>query len=270
MNENHQLAKSTEMAQFRFALIAPVIQELYPDASRTAYYKRITEKPLTFPDGTVKTVSYKTIEKWVSLYQRFGFDALLPTDRSDKGSTRALSDTAIEEIYRLKKEFPRLNATQIHRQLIQTGFISTSVSVCAVQRFIKHNDLKGARNPNMKDRKAFEEESFGILWQTDTCYYPKITENGVSRRVYAICIIDDHSRMIVAGELFYNDSAANFQKVFKKAIQTFNIPIKLYADNGSPYSNEQLSLICGSIGTVLLHTKIRDGAAKAYVKTFIM
>lgn len=266
MNNNRKLATATEIAQFRFALIAPVIQGLFPDPSRTAYYKRITEKPLTFPDGSIREVSFKTVEKWVSNYQRFGFDSLMPSERSDKGTTRALPDIAIEEIYRLKSEFPRLNATQIHAQLIQNGFIPATVNVCAVQRFIKHNDLKSARNPNLRDRKAFEEDSFGKMWQTDTCYFPYITEDGKSHRVYAICIIDDHSRLIVGGRLFYNDSAANFQSVFKNAVATYGIPTKLYTDNGAPYANEQLSLICGSIGTVLLHTKVRDGASKAYVK----
>ena len=80
-------------------------------------------------------------------------------------------------------------------------------------------------------------------------------------------IIDDHSRFLVGGGLFYNDSAYNFQKVLKDAVAAHGIPSKLYVDNGSSYSNGQLSLICGSIGTVLLHTKIRDGASKAYVKT---
>ena len=49
MNENKNLADATKIAQFRFALIAPVIQGLFPDTSRTAYYKRIVENPLTFP-----------------------------------------------------------------------------------------------------------------------------------------------------------------------------------------------------------------------------
>ena len=268
MNDNKTLSNAAKIAQFRFALIAPVIQGLFSDASRTAYYKRITEKPITFPDGTTKQVSYKTIEKWVSNYQRFGFDALMPGERSDKGSTRVLSDTAIEEIYRLKQMFPRLNATQIHAQLIQNGFIPVTVNVCAVQRFIKKNDLKSARNPNLRDRKAFEEDAFGKMWQTDTCYFPYITEDGKSHRVYAICIIDDHSRLIVGGALFYNDSAANFQCVFKQAVATYGIPTKLYTDNGAPYVNEQLSLICGSIGTVLLHTRVRDGASKAKIERF--
>lgn len=79
-------------------------------------------------------------------------------------------------------------------------------------------------------------------------------------------IIDDHSRLLVGGGLFYNDNAYNFQKVLKQAVAAYGIPLKLYVDNGCSYSNEQLSLICGSIGTVLLHTKVRDGASKAKIE----
>ena len=268
MNTNETMNHAAKTAQFKFGLIAPVIQGLFPDASRTAFYKRVAEKPIEFPDGSVREISFKTLERWVSAYQRGGIDALMPVERSDKGTTRVLPDTAIEEIYRLKKEFPRLNATQIHSQLVQNGFIPAAVSVCAVQRFIKKNDLKAARNPNLRDRKAFEEDAFGRMWQADTCYFPHISEDGRSRRVYAVCIIDDHSRLIVGAGLFYSDSAANFQSVLKAAVATYGIPAKLYTDNGAPYVNDQLSLICGAIGTVLLHTKVRDGASKAKIERF--
>ena len=226
----------------------------------------ITEAPLSFPDGSSKKLSFKTLENWEIAYRKYGFDGLLPAIRKDKGCTRALSDTAIEEILRLKKDFPRLNATQIYHQLIADSFIKPEVSVSTVQRFIRRHDLRSARNPAMIDRKAFEEASFGCMWQADTCYLPHITEDGHKKRVYCIMIIDDHSRLIVGGGLFYNDNAYNFQKVLKHAVSTYGIPDKLYVDNGAPYSNEQLSLICGSIGTVLLHTKVRDGASKAKIE----
>lgn len=265
---NSELSKAVQIAQFRFALIAPVIQGLYPDASKMDYYRRVTENPLSLPDGSTVRYQPKTIEKWVSVYNREGFDGLMPKERSDKGSTRVLPDTAIERIFQLKQDFPRLNATQIHAKLIQEGLIAATVNVCAVQRFIKRNDLKGARNPNLRDRKAFEEDAFGRMWQADSCYFPHITEGGKSRRVYAVCIIDDHSRMIVGAELFYNDNAAGFQKVLKNAISAYNLPSKLLVDNGSPYANEQLSLICGSLGIALIHTRVRDGASKGKQERF--
>lgn len=257
---------NAEIAQFRFALIAPVIQGLYPDASATAYYKRVTAFPLTLPDGSTVSYSYKTLEKWKSQYTLGGLDALMPNARSDKGISRALNEDAIAEIYHIKEEHPRMNATQIYEHLVREAFIPATVSVDSVQRFIRHNDLKSARDPNLRDRKAYEEDKFGKIWQADTCYLPYITEDGRSRRVYCIMIIDDHSRLLVGGELFYNDNAYNFQKVLKNAIAAYGIPDKLYVDNGCSYSNEQLSMICVSLGILLLHTKIRDGASKGKVE----
>ena len=255
-----------ETAHFRFALIAPVIQGLFPDASATAYYRRVTENPIVMPGGSSIAYKPKTLEKWVSLYKSGGMDALLPKERSDKGSTRALSDTAIEEIYRLKEKYHRLNATQIHNLLIRDAFIPATVSVAAVQRFIRRHELKSARSPNVKDRKAFEEPLFGCRWQADTCYLPYIKENGLSKRTYLIMIIDDHSRLIVSGQIFYNYNAYNFQKVLKQAIATFGTPDKLYLDSGSPYKNEQLTFICGCVGCVELHAPVADGASKGKVE----
>ena len=264
--DTETMKHNAEVAQFRFALIAPVIQGLYPDASATAYYKRVTASPLTLPDASTVTYSYKTLEKWKSQYSIGGLDALMPGTRSDKGIPRALNEDAIAEIYRIKEEHPRMNATQIYTHLVRESFIPATVSVDSVQRFIRHNDLKSARDPNLRDRKAFEEDEFGKIWQADTCYLPHITEDGTSKRVYCIMIIDDHSRLLVGGELFYDDNACNFQKVLKDAIATYGIPDKLYVDNGCSYSNAQLSMICVSLGILLLHTRIRDGASKGKVE----
>ena len=264
--ETETIKHNAEVAQFRFALIAPVIQGLFPDASATAYYKRVSAAPLTLPDGTSVKYSYKTLEKWKSQYSIGGLDALMPVSRSDKGTSRSLNDEAVAEIYRIKKEYPRMNATQIYERLVQESFIPATVSVDSVQRFIRHNDLKSARDPNLRDRKAYEADEFGKIWQADTCYLPYITENGQTRRVYCIMIIDDHSRFLVGGGLFYNDNAYNFQKVLKNAIAAYGIPDKLYVDNGCSYSNEQLSMICVSLGILLLHTRVRDGASKGKVE----
>ena len=138
----------------------------------------------------------------------------------------------------------------------------------AVQRFIRNNGLKSSRELNLKDRKAFEEESFGRMWQADTCHFCYINDaaDKKAHKVYLVVIIDDHSRMIVGAGMSYNDNSYGFQKVLKDAVSTYGIPDKLYTDNGSPYIDRQLSLICGSIGTVLLHAPVRDGAAKAKVE----
>lgn len=271
MGTENTTNEQLEIARIRFGLIAPVIQGTFTDVSGAAYCRRVAAMPVKLPDGRMVTYKPKTLEKWVNIYNRGGMDALVPRTRSDKGGTRVISPQAEDEIRRLKRKYPRLNATQIHERLVQEAILPAAVSVSSVQRYIKRNGLQGDRgagNPvaGQKDRKAFEEEYFGGMWQADTCYLPYIREGGQSRRTYLIMILDDHSRMIVGGRLFYQENAANFQQVFREAVATYGIPHKLYVDNGAPYSNDQLSYICGSIGTVLLHAPVRDGASKGKVE----
>ena len=265
MEDTNGKQMDRELAYFRFALVAPVVQGTFPDASIAAYCRRVTENPVSRPDGTLFQYRPTTLERWASLYKAGGMEALMPRERSDKGSVRALSDECIAEIYSLKGKFPRLDAIQIHIRLIEKGLIPATVSPRTIQRFLK---TKGLKNPAasglLKDRKAFEEPYFGAMWQADTCFFPYIPDaQGKRQRTYLLILVDDYSRMIVGARLFFEDNAYNFQKVLKGAVSTFGICNKLYCDHGPSYENSQLAYICGSIGAVLLHAPVRDGAAKA-------
>ena len=265
MNEkeyNNRIA----IASIRLSSIQPAVNGTYPDMTKKAYYDRIAQSALKLPDGTEKKYSAGTYACWESAYKKGGFDALIPHERADKGHTRRLDADAITKIYELRERFPRLTATGIRDKMIMDGFIKESdASVTTFQRFIKKNNLKGASAPGQKDRKAFEEEFCTGMYQADTLYGPYITVDGTAKRTYCIMIIDDKSRLIVGGKFFFEDNSVNFQNVLKDAIATYGIPTKLYVDNGSSYKNVQLSLICGQLGVVLIHTPVRDGASKGKV-----
>ncbi len=69
-NQKEDIKRAAEVAQFRFGVIAPVVQDLYPDPSRTAYYKRVASSPFTLPDGSVVEYNYKTIELFLLIKHR--------------------------------------------------------------------------------------------------------------------------------------------------------------------------------------------------------
>ena len=255
------------IAQLKFGVIAPVVQGLFPDATKTAYYKRVSKTPLTMPDGKQVFFNYNTFEKWEHAYRDYGFDGLCPKTRSDSGVSRNLSEDAIKGIYRLKEKFPKISAVLIRNKLIADGTIlEKETSLSTFQRFIKDNNLKKPVLLETKDRKAFEMEFPCMMYQADTSHTLYITENGVKRQTFLINVVDDFSRVIVGARFFYNDNSYNFQQVLKEAIARFGICEKLYLDNGSPYKNKQLSKICIATGIVERHTPIKDGPAKAKVE----
>jgi len=65
----------------------------------------------------------------------------------------------------------------------------------------------------------------------------------------------DASRMILHFQFYLNDTAVNMQDSFKKAIAKFGTPKMVFCDNGSAYNNQQLELICASLGIVLAHSQ---------------
>lgn len=257
-----------EIAYFRFGLIAPVTQGTFPDATEAAYYRRVTAEPVTLPDGTAYRFSPDTLERWTSSYRKNGMDGLMPKTRKDKGTSRVIDDSAADEIGRYLDEFPHASGVAIYRHLVESGFIPAMVSVRAVQRFLKEQGMKAPRETVSRVRRAFEMDKFGKSWQADTAYLPSITVSGEKspRKTFVIMIIDDHSRMIVGGGIFFNDNAMNFLAVLKGAVIAYGIPDVLYMDNGSSYSNGQLSFILGNLGILEKHAKVRDGASKGKVE----
>ena len=110
------------------------------------YSLRVALTPQRLPDGRVFQYKPKTVEKWYQLYEKGGMEALIPRTRCDKGGTRVISDEAEREIHRLRKEYPRLNATKVCEKLVQDGTLPATVSVSTVQRYIvsdtKHTVMK--------------------------------------------------------------------------------------------------------------------------------
>jgi Integrase core domain. len=218
-----------------------------------------------FPDGTSRIYEFRTYEGWTRKYRRDGLDGLIPKKRNDKGQTRKLSDDAVSAIYALKERYPKINATIVYEKMIEDGVIGKSeVSLSCVQRFIKKSFGRKAANPGGKDRKSFEMERVNQCWQADTLHGPYI--KNPNKRAYLQAIIDDKSRMIVAARFYLSDNAINFQATLKTAIESCGIPESAYFDNGGPYRNGQLSLICAQLGIVLMHTPVRDGAAKGKIE----
>jgi transposase InsO family protein len=63
-------------------------------------------------------------------------------------------------------------------------------------------------------------------------------------------------------KFFFADNAVNFQHCLRKAITKYGVPKRLYVDNGSPYKNEQLRLICAGLGIILIHSRVRQPQGK--------
>lgn len=247
---------------FRFSIIAPIINNTHNFNSINDYIVFAANKIYTFNNKQYK-FSKSCIKNWYLSYKKHGLDALKENSRNDKNSSRKLNNETILKIETLREEFPRITGTAIYNKLIEDGYIyKNDISLSTILRYIKNNNLKAGQVCNI-ERRMFEMQSVNDCWQADTSVGPYIKINGIKYKTYIIMFIDDKSRLIMGYDIFFNDTAINMQKVFKKAIKTYGKPKRLFVDNGGPYDNKQLSLICASLGIELIHAKPYTPEAKA-------
>ena len=106
-----------KIALFRIAVLGPLVGARLEHGDLVELCREAATRAWELPSGEVVEVSARTVEDWHRAYQRGGFAALHPKDRSDKDKTRVISEELVELILRLKREKPLRSVKRIIRVL---------------------------------------------------------------------------------------------------------------------------------------------------------
>lgn len=254
-----------KMELFRYSIIAPLISDTHEFNTINEYCDFVAAKNYNFEGKNIK-ITPKTVKNWYYKYKNEGLESLEKKNRTDKNNFRKIKDdSVVDKIIELREKYPRITTKKIYEILIKENYISEEVSIYSIFRYLKNNDLK-AIQVSRKEKKKYEHDYPNDSWQSDTSSGPYIKVDGKVKKVYLIMIIDDASRLIVGYDFFFEDNAVNMQKVLKSAIKKYGVPKQLYVDNGSPYKNEQISLITARLGIKLIHAKPYSPTGKGKIE----
>lgn len=261
--------KKQEIALQRYGVIAPLVvgTALEEHGSKMAFYRAAADVPHLSEDGTYRYYSEHSIKNWYRMYKLYGFEGLLPKGRNDAGRSRALNEDQKETIKFIKKEHPRMPATEIYRTMIENGSIRNGeVSESTVSRFVSRLREEEKYAPS-GDMRRYERPHINEVWCGDTCYGPYLKEaDGKRRRIYFIALIDDASRFIVAANCFYNDNFVNLMSVLKTAVGKYGRPMVLNFDNGSSFKNRQMDLLAARIGSIVHYCRPYSPTEKSKIE----
>ena len=215
-----------DIALMRYSMISPLIVGL-PDEykSKEAYFRAASARGALHPNGSFIHPAPTSIKRWYQHYQKNGFDGLLPSSRSDEGTSRKIHPDLEEQIRYLKTNYPRMSAAAIFRQLCDNGSVNRNeLSESTVNRFLNSLARK-ERTTNNQDMRRYERAHVNEVWCGDSSVGPYLkTEDGRKHKVYVIALIDDASRCIVGIDVFFNDNFANLMSVMKSAVAKFGVP----------------------------------------------
>ena len=217
------------IALFRYGLIAPLLNN--QTGSKKDYLGEVCSKLHQVPYYGPKEYAPKTIDEWLRVYGREGFDGLKPKWRSDRGASRSIPSELQEDIVADWQNQCGLPVSMFYDQLIEKGIIRRKeFSYSTVYRFLKKQKLLGKQQRREPERKRFSYDTVNTLWQTDLWHGPYLKAENKKKPTYLIAFIDDCSRLVTSARFSFTEKSEDLIVVLEDALLRRGIPKMIYAD----------------------------------------
>ena len=242
-----------ETAENRFKIITPVLVAMEEGAD-TAKIVQL-KKEVCERHG----VSYRTLGRWLDAYGKNGFNGLKPAPRAYRGPN-AIPEKLIEEAILLRREVPSRSVSQIIEILELEG-----KAPAGLLRRTTLQEKMSARGYSSRLMKLYQQKGVASrrfarlnrndLWQADIKFASYLTVQGVRKKIYLVCFLDDSTRYVVHAEFYDNLDKAIVQDCFRKAIIKEGLPARVYFDNGGQFRNRWMQRACAKLEIKLLFAK---------------
>ncbi len=258
--KKEELDQGREEGLRRYRIIAPLLDESLAECE-----KRNIRWLICNQEG----LSGRTLRRYVAAFKQRGFDALLPRERKDKGSCKAIPAEALKMAAELRQELPDRSAQRVQQLLAGEGY---RVARSTLERQLRQQGLSGreikAAQKQVASRR-FNRQGRNTLWQADLKYGPYLSDSkhpGHKMRTYLIAIIDDATRMVVHAEFYDNQKLPVLEDTFRKALTKCGAADNLYVDNGKIFVSQWLRLACAKLRIRHLNTKAYSPEAKGKIE----
>ena len=258
-----------ETALFRHGLIAHLIHHP-PDSGRLeAELRQLAAQTYVIPHSRRTRVSIASLRRYLRAYRAHGFEALLPKGRRDAGLPQAFDPDVLQKAITLREQQPERTTPMLVEILKRDGH---SVNAHTLATHLRQagktrQRLRGQPAPT----RRFEREHVNALWQSDTSqgpWLPDPTRPGQTRRTHLIAFLDDHSRLVPYGEIFFDEALPRLERVLKVAILRRGVPQAVYVDNGQIFNATQFRAANASLGIEVIFASPYHPQGKGKIEQF--
>jgi putative transposase len=243
----------TQKALLRFQIISAFLADNPPRGKRRQMLEHLAAKTWFLESGEVFSVKPETIRYWLRVYRLGGFEALKDQPRRDKG-IRAIPEELIEKACKLKREVPERSIERIitimeNLQLAPPGLLRRST----LHRALQARGLSARKLviPDNQDLDRWQADYANDLWQADMLqgpWLPDPNRKGKMRRSYLYAFLDDASRLLLYGRFFFKGDLPALELVFKRSLQRYGKPNRVYYDNGMVFKSNHMKIVCAELG----------------------
>jgi putative transposase len=257
---NPASSKQEHVALQRWALVSQVQELVRRHWPLSAALEQVASTcPYQANESPGDFVAKRTLEDWYYAFLRGGLPALQPKARSDRGRPRRLSPTQQQWVLAQVRAYPGVPVKILYRQWKQSEPALPALS--AIYRWLQQNELDAQgrryvlRQSVSGPTKAFEAPAVNELWMADFSPGPFLAVVPKALATHLCLLLDDHSRLVTFAAYGLSADTRAFLYCLQQAVRRRGLPRKLYTDNGGPFVNAHLKIVCAHLGIRLLHAK---------------
>lgn len=278
------MASRHEIATWRFEQIAPLLDASLDKGRRREVLRERVRRKIEWPlsEGArlagksvkVAPVPRSTLQRWVKLFWRGGYEALLPKRRGDRGRPRIEgTETWIAYAVALLYEQPERSLTQLDLYL-RVQFEGYALSRATLGRhLVAHPAYAGARRlrtgTSKRLRARYETAHPHECWQLDGKgkFSVRLSDGSVVR-VRVLSILDDFSRAILACVVAKEEDLEATVRVLRLAIERWGLADRMQYDRGSAFDSHGVRQGLAVLGVHRNFVRVRDPEADGKIEAY--
>jgi len=196
--------------------------------------------------GAHRTTVYQALRR----FKEEGASGLADKSRGRPAGVRKVTLAAIEEVRKLARN-PQIGAFRVHAALKQKGF-DLSRATCG-RVLVRVREIYGYDKPKSgggaKKPMPFASNRHHEYWTADVRYLDMLDERLLAEgMVYAIAILENHSRAVLASSVTRRQDLNAFLAVLHRAIQHYGPPEAFVTDSGSIFLANRAQAIYRALG----------------------
>ena len=232
--KNERLKPPNPEALFRYTLLSQVLHRVYRGEARPEAIEAVAIQPYVDLDGKPRSISARTLYRWLAAFEQGGPDALIPAAR--EGGPVVLSQELLDFFRDQKQADPRTSVPELIRRADVTGRIAADEKLdrTTVWRALQRMGVPThrVRSPKVQDCRRFAYPHRLDMALCDGKHF----RAGVGRlKRVALIFLDDATRFGLEGVVGTSESAALFLRGLYRCILHYGLMTRLFVDNGSGF-----------------------------------
>lgn len=243
-------------AHLRFSVVGGLLASPPPKGELQDALDELARRLWRHPTEPDRWIQFgrSTIEKWYYAAKQADdpICALARKPRSDRGTTRAMSDgllSALESQYRAFSDWSyQLHHDNLKELVRERPELGDAPSYATVRRHMRRRgwvrrhvpknptdgQLKAIERLEKREVRSFEREHVHALWHFDfhEGSHRVVDDEGKWHTPYLFCVLDDCSRVCIHLQWFHTESAHTLFHGLKQAFLKWGLPREIMSDNG--------------------------------------